>query len=507
MRFFCRFLAILAIYFFLAIPSFAAVVINEIMYAPEEGVAHEWFEIFNNGGNDFDLKDWRFSDGSNHVFEEPPKNGGQGSLVISPGVYAVIAKEANIFLSSHPGFSGTVIDGSFSLTDAGDTLSLIDANGLTVDTVTYGENAGAQKNGLSLQKINSVWQGGTPTPGTLNVSAPTTNANSSQQETATTSTSTTTATNIPSGSSFPVEPQIFASAGESKRIVIVGGTTTFSGRVWGLKKEPIENARMLWNFGDGSTSEGKTVAHTYRYTGTYIITLDASSGYYSASDRVTIEVVSADVIISSIGDSKSSFVELYNKSPYELDLSFWSIRAGNLTFIIPEHTFVAAGAKIKFAREVTGLPAATSTAQVGITSNTLASVALYYPNGIPANSYSPGTPLSISSLPTNRNQSVVTKKTTNAQVSTVQENTKNTTVSQDIPTQKEFPEENPQNASVGNAYPETRSLFWWITGVCALAFVGVASAFFTKRNPLLEPVKNEADAYEIIEEEDDKIPF
>ena len=60
---------------------------------------------------------------------------------------------------------------------------------------------------------------------------------------------------------------------------------------------------------------------------------------------------------------------------------------------------------------------------------------------------------------------------------------------------------------MGNAYPETRSLFWWITGVCALAFVGVASAFLTKRNPLLEPVKNEADAYEIIEEEDDKIPF
>jgi len=88
-----------------------------------------------------------------------------------------------------------------------------------------------------------------------------------------------------------------------------------------------------------------------------------------------------------------------------------------------------------------------------------------------------------------------------------QENTKNTVLSQNTIAQEELPEENAQSASVGNAYPETRSLFWWITGVCALAFVGVASAFFTKRNPLLEPVKNEADAYEIIEEEDDKIPF
>ena len=71
---------------------FGSVLFTEIMYAPEEGVAHEWFEIFNNGNDEVDITDWRFNDGNNHIFEKPPKNGGQGSLVIPAGTYAIIAK-------------------------------------------------------------------------------------------------------------------------------------------------------------------------------------------------------------------------------------------------------------------------------------------------------------------------------------------------------------------------------------------------------------------------------
>ena len=501
MRFFCRFLAILAIYFFLAIPSFAAVVINEIAWmgttADPNGSYCEWIELANTGSESVNLTGWTLSIGATtKIFNQ--ENG--ATLSIAPSSFYLVERlTPSACPDSVPSISAdwSVSFGS-GISNSGTTVAIMDASSVLIDNInaSSGWLSGDNTTKETTQRSGSTWITGTPTPRATNVSTPTTNENSSQQETATTSTSTTTATNMPSGSSFPVEPQIFASAGESKRIVTVGGTITFSGRVWGLKKEPIENARMLWNFGDGSTTEGKTVAHTYRYPGTYIVTLDASSGYYSASDRVTVEAVSADVVVSSIGDSQSSFVELYNKSPYELDLSFWSIRAGNLTFIIPEHTFVAAGAKIKFAGEVTG-----------ITSNTLASVALYYPNGIPANSYSPGTPLSTSSSPTNNTQQVVVKKIVKEQAQSNQENTKNTVLSQNTIAQEELPEENAQSASVGNAYPETRSLFWWIMGVCALAFVGVASAFFTKRNPLLEPVKNEADAYEIIEEEDDKIPF
>ncbi|PIR68657.1 hypothetical protein COU48_02770, partial [Candidatus Nomurabacteria bacterium CG10_big_fil_rev_8_21_14_0_10_03_31_7] len=39
---------------------FANVSINEIMYAPVNGGAYEWIEVFNSGSISFDLNDWRF---------------------------------------------------------------------------------------------------------------------------------------------------------------------------------------------------------------------------------------------------------------------------------------------------------------------------------------------------------------------------------------------------------------------------------------------------------------
>ena len=137
-----------------------------------------------------------------------------------------------------------------------------------------------------------------------------------------------------------------------------------------------------------------------------------------------------------------------------------------------------------------------------------ANTALYYPNGIHAHSYSPAGSSNASGASANNTKPVIAKKTAEVQVSNHQENTKNTVLPQNIVTEKELSRENTQSAVAGNIYPQTYSLFWWIVGVCALAVVGVASAFFTKQNPLLEPAKNDADSYEIIEEtENDKIPF
>ncbi|MEK7180159.1 MAG: lamin tail domain-containing protein [Patescibacteria group bacterium] len=373
----------MAFIFFVPVTFFttvsAAVVIDEIMYDLDgSDTDREWVEILNDGNGAIDLTGFKFDDGatSKHGLNAPPKNGGQGSLVIPGGSYAIFADNAAVFLSEHPGYTGTVIDTLVDLANTSDTVSLIDSNDNVLETVTYDSTWGAKDDGNSLQKINGLWKSALPTPGTVSVSpfAPTTDP--SPQETPPANTSSTTSTSSSStgsSSSFPVEPQIIASAGEKKRIATVGGNIIFSGKVWGLKKEPIENARILWNFGDGSTAEGKTVSHTYRYPGIYIVTLNASSGQYSASDRVTVEAIPANIIISSVGDSQSLLVELHNQSHYELDLSFWSIHAPDVTFIIPEYTFVGAGAKIKFAGEVTG-----------ITSNTLADVLLYYPNGMPA---------------------------------------------------------------------------------------------------------------------------
>lgn len=147
--------------------SVGDVVITEVMYdLPDGDDTHEWVELFNAAGSAVDLADWRFNDGSNHIVNAPPKNGGQGSLVVPAGGFAVLADDASVFLSDHPGFSGTVIDTVMSLNNTADTLTLFDESGAAIDAVSYQKEWGGNGNGKTLEKSGS-WResladGGTP---------------------------------------------------------------------------------------------------------------------------------------------------------------------------------------------------------------------------------------------------------------------------------------------------------------------------------------------------------
>ena len=343
--------------------AYAQLVFSEIMYAPEEGVAYEWFEIFNTGEDDVDITDWKFNDGNNHVFEKPPKNGGQGVLVISSGAYAIVAKEADTFLGAHVGFSGTVIDASFSLSDAGDTLTLIDENGTAVDSVSYGNDAGAKKNGFSLHLIGGVWSSAIPTPGDGVLTAVSQGAEN--EEAVTEGNSESASENI---ASFPVEPQIFVFAGDD-RTVTVGADTEFNGRAVGLEGEPLAGARYIWNFGDGARIEGKSVLHHYRYPGTYQVILDASSGEYAATDRFMVTAREADIAIT---DATPDVIALANYGDYELNLSWWVLESDGLTFTLPEHTIILPEREIRLPGAITGLSPKQNE-----------DVVLKYPNEIP----------------------------------------------------------------------------------------------------------------------------
>lgn len=492
MKFSYRLVIILTAYFFFTAIASAAVVIDEIMYDLEGGdTSREWIEIANTGNVPVDLTGWKLNEANtNHGIVIS-----QGNAAIPAGGFAIIADNPEKFLTDHSGFSGTIFDSSFSLSNTGETLVLRDANLADVDTVTYSSDQGAAGDGNSLQKLDGVWQGAQPTPGSANVSsgttAPGTNNATSQQKTSTTApsdTNTTSSSNI--GSSFPTDPQIFTSAGEKLRTAVVGADMILSGNVWGLKKEPIDNARMIWNFGDGSTREGKTVSHIYRYPGTYVVILDASSGYYSASDHITVKVVPADITISSLGDAQSSFIELYNKSSSEIDLSSWSIRVGNNIFVIPDRTFIAVQSKLKFSNDVTKFIFDKSSPP-----------GLYYPNGTLAVMYTPAPPAVSVVLPPNKQSSPPIK----ARVSSKQD----TSVKADVVTPIEQTLESDPQAAFAAGIPEGAiPLWWWLAGVLLLAGTGVGSVFAMKRNLVVEPARSDADSYEIIDEtEDDKIPF
>ena len=118
--------------------------------------------------------------------------------------------------------------------------------------------------------------------------------------------------------------------------------------------------KFKWNFGDGTVKENtdsNEFEHTYFYPGEYVISLDyleRTSYKLDSSDRIIVRVVPSEVLISSVGDSDDSFVEIENKSNYEMVLSNWVISAGIHRFIIPPGTIILSKKKLKFSPRITG---------------------------------------------------------------------------------------------------------------------------------------------------------
>jgi len=145
---------LLIVLLFLPMPLQAGdtdILINEIMYAPaptEDG--HEWIEIYNRGATSVDLTGWKF-------YEDDTDHGltlNKGSMTIPSGGYAVIADEADTFLSDYPSYSGTLIDSAWgTLRNDGESLALKNSSSTIVDQVNYSSTWGGSS-GISLECID-----------------------------------------------------------------------------------------------------------------------------------------------------------------------------------------------------------------------------------------------------------------------------------------------------------------------------------------------------------------
>lgn len=383
---------ILAILFAAVLSPFfteASVIINEAMYDLEGADDdREWVELYNDSDSQKNLSGWKFNDSSNHVLNEPPKNGGKGSLVLPAKGYAVLADNAEKFLSEHQGYGGTLIDTVMSLNNTAGVLQLIDDGGNPVDSFSYDKNSGANGDGKSLQKINTLWQATTPTPGLANKDLSDNGYSSSDspcgkpncaEGSALSNESSSSRQNfsqeVSAETSFSDGSRIFADAGNDK-VAAAGADIILSGKALGLKKEPLDNARYLWNFGDGSISEGKNVRHFYKYPGDYIAVLDIVSGQYSASDRVNIKIIPNELEILEANDD---FIKLRNESSYPLDISGWFLRRDNLVFKFPDSSLVGANGSLVISSDVSKIK--------GDNADKKGAVDLLYPNGFLAFSY------------------------------------------------------------------------------------------------------------------------
>lgn len=360
---------IVLLFFLLAHTASASVLINEVAWmGTVDSSTNEWIELSNEGSST-DLSGW--------VLRIEGKKDISLTGSIGAGGYYLIERTDDDTVPSIP--ADLVTSFGTGLSNDGAVLILLNAAGAEMDRMNgsdawkiSGEVVGNNTTKETASRTGSGWATRSVTPRAQN-SGTSTNTEQVTPESNTQPTSSVSV--IPSLVSFPVEPQIFADAGPSSRVVLVGAPTTFSGIVWGIKKEPIENARMVWGFGDGGLTEGKIVVHTFYYPGDYTVVLDVASGYYAASDRAYITAITPNFNIRTGGDIARSFIAIENQTSNELDLSGWQVLVSGKTFILPKNTFLGSRKTLVLPSEITGL-----VSPEGSTPE------LLFPNGFPVKS-------------------------------------------------------------------------------------------------------------------------
>lgn len=334
----------------------------------------DWVEVYNPDSEDVDLTTLKLlisNSTSNHSISSS-----SGGAVLHSGDYGVIVGSS--FLSAYntkwPN-TGSIFTSSFSLTNNAGKIEINNGDKLSpLSTLTYESSHGASGNGKSLQKISGTWQESLPTPGKENILSSSTGnddhttGGNTDTNTATDTSSTPSASSGSSSSAntskTPETTKITTKIIAQNSAVFAGLYAKFKAEVIGTDGQPLFYGRYFWNFGDGDSKEmkvreGDTVSHVYFYSGKYSVILEYYINDYGeipdAKYLLSIDVLSADILISKVGDDKDFFVELSNNTNSNIDISKWMLMSGEKRFIFPKNTFIPSKNKIIFSPWITGL--------------------------------------------------------------------------------------------------------------------------------------------------------
>ncbi len=341
-------LSLLVFIGFVVLPSYthASVQITEIMYdVSGSDTGREWIEITNTGTSAVDVSGFKFFEANtNHSLTLTA-----GSSVLQPGTSALIINDITKFALDWPTFVGTLLKSSFSLSNTGETLILKDGTLAVQDTATYDSSMGADDNGDSLHRSSVTFVPAIPSPGIYSQGSGQPSSQTNNSVIASQSTSTLQVLQT-SGS---ISLSSITANIVTDTVVMVGGGSFFYGQAFGIKGLPVQNARFLWNFGDGTTAEGQTILHAYSYPGKYVVLLDVGYEFSAGSDRVVVNAVPAQVLLIAEADNS---LTIFNMSKIDMDIGLWSLSCGaNSTFVIPKDTMVLASNGVRFSEHVTRL--------------------------------------------------------------------------------------------------------------------------------------------------------
>lgn len=360
----------------------ASIRINEFVSDPAAGA--EWIELWNDSSSGADLTGYSWTElaspGSETEHEGSQKN--LSGTISAQGFF--------------------VIEINSALNNTGDSIALY-SGGSLIDRVTFGSVNGYAKDldapakGKSGARISGSWENNQePSKGSAN-SGTSTSSSTSTSNTSTTSESSGGSTSSTSSSSGSTgTPVRSAPAGRLKAEVTVrtlayaGIPLPFQGRITRGGEQVFQSGEYFWNFGDGDFRQVKAIntdkfTHTYFYPGDYTVIFEHYENHFAdlpdAWETVQIKVVAPQVVISRTGDGADMFVELWNKSSYEADLSGWILAGYGKIYTMPKNTKVAANKKVLISGRTTGFSAEDK-----------AYIKLLMPSGEPASFYTPPAP-------------------------------------------------------------------------------------------------------------------
>jgi len=309
----------------LPVSASADVFFSEIAWMGDTVSANnEWIEIYNDGSSSVGLSSWRIvaSDGTPDFYLS-------GSIG---------ARSYKVFYRSGGDYTG-------ALSNSGETLSLKDSSGQTVDSVTSGSNwssIGGDNNTKETAQYNgSNWFTASPTPGLGNI--PHTNTSEESLE-------SNEETNLISSSN---ETKITANIVASAKRAVVGMPVRFDGHEDAEGSESVSGYN--WNFGDGTTGRGLIIHHTYTQPGSYVVFLNYSVKGKKESDSFTVVVLDSVLTISAVNSGPRGFVEINNNSDISADVSGWLLRNSIDRFIFPDGSYVAPNSKLRVDTKVLSL--------------------------------------------------------------------------------------------------------------------------------------------------------
>ncbi len=337
---------LLGVLFFIPSATEAAVVISEVAWMGSTASAnHEWIELQNTGAA-VDVSGWTLTDGMNLSITL------EG--IIPAQSYVVLERTSDETVS---GSAFLIYTGA--LVNTGAVLELKRADSGLEDQVAGGENwsfiGGDNITKETAQYTSGGWVTGTPTPGTANRvsnTPPVQEEDDTKKDDTTKSDTVTSAKKSSSGETvrLVLPPVSLKLAIDAQKIGYVNQPIPFTVEASGIGKNLISSLVYEWNFGDGNIASTKSPTHTFSYPGTYAVVAYASYGRQKQLHRHDITILPVDI---SVTKSERGDVQISNDSPYEIDVSEYTVFAGK-TFTFPKFSLLLPNQTVTLPKKLVG---------------------------------------------------------------------------------------------------------------------------------------------------------